>query len=80
MIYSNTAIMVPSLWLKVGKKWATGNQPWKDLLKTISWQGFEEEDSLISFEAMKQQSSSMIRLCQAELTILIRGSKSSSEA
>jgi hypothetical protein len=41
----------------------------------ISWQGFEQEDDLISFGAMKQQSFSMMRLRQAELTIFIRGSK-----
>jgi hypothetical protein len=38
-------------------------------------QGFEQEDNLIDFAAMKQHSSSMMRLRQAELTILIRGSK-----
>jgi hypothetical protein len=41
----------------------------------MSWQGFEQEDGLISFRAMKPQSSSTMRLRQAELTILIRGSK-----
>jgi hypothetical protein len=30
-------------------KWATGKQPWKDSLKTMKRQGFEQEDSLISF-------------------------------
>jgi hypothetical protein len=41
----------------------------------ISWQGFEQEDDLTGFGAMKQQSSSLMRLHQVELTILIRGSK-----
>jgi hypothetical protein len=41
----------------------------------ISWPGFEQEDGMISFGAMKQHSSSMMRLHQAELMILIRGSK-----
>jgi hypothetical protein len=57
------------------QKWATSNQPWKDLLEMISWQGFEHEDNMIDFKAMKQQSSSMMRLHPAELSILIRGSK-----
>ncbi len=38
-------------------------------------QGFKQEESLIGFGAMKQQSSSMMRLRQAELMILIWGSK-----
>jgi hypothetical protein len=75
MIDSNTAISVPSLWAQGWRQWATDNQPWKDSLKTISWQGFEQEDGLIVFGAMKQQYSSMMRLRQAELTILIWGSK-----
>jgi hypothetical protein len=41
----------------------------------ISWQGFKQEDDKIGFGAMKQQSYSMMRLHQAELTILIRGAK-----
>jgi hypothetical protein len=45
------------------------------LPEMISWQGLEQEDSLIGFGAMKQQSSSMMRLRQAESTILIQGSK-----
>jgi hypothetical protein len=57
------------------RKWATSNQPWKDSLETISWQCIEQEDGLISFGAMKQQSSSTMKLCQAELMILIWGSK-----
>jgi hypothetical protein len=57
------------------RPWATDNQPWKDLLEMMSWQGFEQEDGLISFRAMKEQYSSMLRLRQAELTILMRGSK-----
>jgi hypothetical protein len=36
---------------------------------------FEQEDNLIGFGAMKQQSSSMMRLRQAVWTILIWGSK-----
>jgi hypothetical protein len=40
----------------------------------ISWQCFEQEDDLIGFEALKQPSPVM-RLHQAELMILIRGSK-----
>jgi hypothetical protein len=56
-------------------KWATGNHPWKGSLKTISWHGFEHGEGLIGFRATKQQSSSMMRLCQAELMILIWGSK-----
>jgi hypothetical protein len=67
--------MIPALWLKVGEKWATRKQPWKDSFDTISWQGFEQEDGRIGFEAMKQQSSLMMWVCQAELTILIRRSK-----
>jgi hypothetical protein len=36
-------------------------------LKMISWQGFKQEDGLISFGAMKQQSSSMMRLsCEVD--------------
>jgi hypothetical protein len=54
---------------------ATGKQPWKDSFETISWQGFKQEDDLIGFRAMKQQSSSTMRLHQAEMTILIQGSK-----
>jgi hypothetical protein len=38
-------------------------------------QGFEQEDYLKGFRTMKQQSSSMMMLRQAELTILIQGSK-----
>jgi hypothetical protein len=57
------------------RQWATGNKPWKDSLETMSWQGFEQEDDLISFWAMKQQSSSTMRLRQVDLTILILGSK-----
>jgi hypothetical protein len=49
MIDSSTAISVPSLWLKAGDKGAAGNQPWKDSLEMISWQGFEQEDDLIGF-------------------------------
>jgi hypothetical protein len=49
MIDSSTAISVPSLWLKVGDKGATSNQPGKDSLETISWQRFEQEDDLIGF-------------------------------
>jgi hypothetical protein len=45
------------------------------LLKTISWQRFEQQDGLIGFKAMKQQLTSMMRLCQVELTILKHGSK-----
>jgi hypothetical protein len=56
-------------------KWATSNQPWKGSLEMISWQGFEQGKGLIGFGAMKQQSSSTMSLCQAESTILIRGSK-----
>jgi hypothetical protein len=41
----------------------------------ISWQGFKQVESLIGFRALKQPSSSMMRLRQEELTILIRGSK-----
>jgi hypothetical protein len=67
--------MVPSLWLKVDKNWAIGKQPWKDSLKTMSWQGLKQEDGLISFRAVKQQSSLMMRLRQAELMIPIWGSK-----
>jgi hypothetical protein len=52
-----------------------GKQPWKDSLETICWQGFEQEDILIGFEALKQQPSPTMRLHQAELMILIRGSK-----
>jgi hypothetical protein len=48
-IDSSIAISVPLLWLKVGDKWATGNQPLKDSLKMISWEGFEQEDDLIGF-------------------------------
>jgi hypothetical protein len=47
----------------------------ENLLETISWLGYEQEDGLICFGAMKQQSSSTMRLHQAELMILIRGSK-----
>jgi hypothetical protein len=45
------------------------------LLETISWKCFKQGESLIGFKAMKQQSSTTIRLHQAELTILIWGSK-----
>jgi hypothetical protein len=45
------------------------------LARMISWQGFEQEHGLISFRAIKQQSSSMMRLHHVELVILIRGSK-----
>jgi hypothetical protein len=31
------------------RQWATDNQPWKDSLETVSWQGFEQEDDLIGF-------------------------------
>jgi hypothetical protein len=31
------------------QKWATGKQPWKDPLKMMKRQGFEQEDSLIGF-------------------------------
>jgi hypothetical protein len=80
MIDGNVAIMVPSFWLKVGGNGLKvgGNdryQPWKDSLETISWQAFEQEDGLISFRAMKQQSFLTMRLLQAESTILLRGSK-----
>jgi hypothetical protein len=36
------------------QKWATGKQPWKDSLKTMKWQGFEQEDSLIGFEILEK--------------------------
>jgi hypothetical protein len=42
-------------------------------LEMISLQGFQQEDNLIGFRAMRQQSSSLMILHQAELTILIRG-------
>jgi hypothetical protein len=57
------------------QKGVIGSQPWKDSLETISWQGFGQEDGLISFGAMKQQCSSMVWLRLVELTIFIRGSK-----
>jgi hypothetical protein len=41
----------------------------------ISWQGFEQGEDLIGFGVMKQQSFSTVILRQAELIILIRGSK-----
>jgi hypothetical protein len=41
----------------------------------ISWQGFEQENGLIGFGAMKQQSYSMMRFHQAELTIPTQGPK-----
>jgi hypothetical protein len=53
----------------------TGKQPLKDSLETIKWQGFEQEDGLIGFDALKQQPSPTMRLRQAELMILIRCSK-----
>jgi hypothetical protein len=31
------------------QKWATGKQPWKDSLETISWQGFGQEGYLKGF-------------------------------
>jgi hypothetical protein len=43
-------------------------------------QGFEQEDYLKGFRAMKQQSSSMMMLRQAELMILIQGSKEEKSA
>jgi hypothetical protein len=33
------------------RRWATGNQPWKDTLETISLQGFEQKYGLIGFWA-----------------------------
>jgi hypothetical protein len=66
---------IPSLWLKVSENGLPATNLGKDSVKMISWQGFEQEDTLIHFGATKQQSSSTIRLRQVKLTILIRGSK-----
>jgi hypothetical protein len=86
MIDSNAAITVPLPWLKVGENGPSANNLGKTL-ETISWQGFEQEGDLISWQGfvqegvlirfgpMKQQSSSMMRLHQAESMILIWGSK-----
>jgi hypothetical protein len=45
------------------------------LAQSDEQQGFKQEDYLKGFRVMNQQSYSTMRLHQAELTILIRGSK-----
>jgi hypothetical protein len=57
------------------QKWAIGKQPWKDSLKTMKRQGFEQKDYLKDFSVMIQHTTSMISLHQAELMILIWRSK-----
>jgi hypothetical protein len=39
----------------------TGKQPWKDSLKEMKQQGFEQEEYLKSFSVMIQQSSPSMR-------------------
>jgi hypothetical protein len=75
MIDSNEAITVPSLWLKVDRNGLSANNMLR-LARNDKLPRFRSSGQPDRFMgAMKQQSSSMMRLRQAESMILIRRTK-----
>jgi hypothetical protein len=57
------------------RQWATGNQPWKDSLETISWQDFDQEDDLIGFWGNETTILLNYEVASSRVDILIRGLK-----